>query len=113
MPVPVLSPTPPATLAGSGVYTSNPIDCNDIGAIAASALLSGSGSVGTLTAQRYLDGAATIPIGAELTANMTGGTVAVVDVSDGLPFGSVIITVTNSTGGTLNLSKVYVRTIAP
>jgi hypothetical protein len=113
MPVPTIPNTPPATVAASATYNSGAINTNDAAGIAASAQLSGSGAVGTLTLQRYLDNAATVPIGAAVTAAMTGGIAATVEVNDGTPFGSAILTVLNSSAGVLNLTSVFIRTIAP
>lgn len=55
-----------------------------------------STQAGTLTVQRYLDAAGTLPLGAVITASLTANTAASVSWADGLPAQSIKITVSNS-----------------
>jgi hypothetical protein len=55
-----------------------------------------SSQAGTISIQRYLDFAGTIPQGAPLTAALTAATAAVVNATDGVPFQAMQVTVTNS-----------------
>jgi hypothetical protein len=60
-----------------------------------------SSQAGTLSVQRYLDIAGTIPQGAAVTAALTAATAAVVNAgSDLAPCASVQVTVSNSSGST-------------
>jgi hypothetical protein len=60
-----------------------------------------SSQAGTLSVQRYLDIAATVPQGAAVTASLTAATPAVVNAgSDLAPCASIIVTVSNSSGST-------------
>lgn len=66
-----------------------------------------SSQAGTLSVQRYLDVAGTIPQGAAVTAALTAATAAVVNAgSDLAPCASVQVTVSNSSGSTATLSNV-------
>ena len=59
-----------------------------------------STQAGQISIQRYLDQAGTILVGAAITQALTANTAASATWSDGLPCGSVQITVTNSSGST-------------
>ena len=59
---------------------------------------------GTITVQRYLDAAGTIPQGPPITAALTANTPGVANVTDGSPFQSFTVEVT----GTGTLSNVGV-----
>lgn len=66
-----------------------------------------SSQAGTLSVQRYLDVAGTIPQGAAVTAALTAATAAVVNAgSDLAPCASVQVTVSNSGGSPATLSNV-------
>ncbi len=66
-----------------------------------------SSQAGQLTIQRFLDLAGTVPQGAPVTAALTANTAAYATVgTDGLPFASVQVTVSNSGGSAATLSNV-------
>jgi len=66
-----------------------------------------SSQAGQLSIQRFLDLAGTVPQGAPVTAALTAGTAAYATVgTDGLPFASVQVTVSNSGGSAATLSSV-------
>ena len=67
-----------------------------------------SAEAGAVDVQRYLDLAGTIPQGAALTGTLVAGTGVVVNATDGLPFGSFRITVTNTTETAAALTGVIV-----
>lgn len=81
------------SIAASGSVASGVIQTNGYKAFA---FATTSSQAGTVSIQRYLDAAATIPQGAPLTATLTAATAAVVNATDGVPFQSAIVTVTNS-----------------
>ncbi len=94
-----------ASIPANGNIKSNVIPSNgwQKGAIGIS-----STEAGNLSAQRYVDQAGTIPIGAVITAAITANTPLAISWSDGLPYGSFQVTVTNTTGVVANLSDVVV-----
>jgi hypothetical protein len=57
-----------------------------------------TGQNGTMSVQRYLDAGGTVPQGASASVALTANTAANLDVLDGKPFASFILTVTNSSG---------------
>lgn len=57
-----------------------------------------STKTGAINVQRYLDDAGTVPQGAALTAALTANTAAVVNITDGLPFASFTVQITNTDG---------------
>ncbi|MBJ9663191.1 hypothetical protein [Burkholderia gladioli] len=66
-----------------------------------------STQAGQISVQRFLDLAGTVPQGAAVTAALTANTAASATVgTDGLPFASVQVTVTNSSGSAATLSAV-------
>ncbi|WP_186033496.1 hypothetical protein [Burkholderia gladioli] len=66
-----------------------------------------STQAGLISVQRFLDLAGTVPQGAAVTAALTANTAASATVgTDGLPFASVQVTVTNSSGSAATLSAV-------
>lgn len=65
-----------------------------------------SSQAGTLSVQRYLDQAGTIPQGAALTASLTAATPAVVNITDGAPFGSFVVSVSNTGTAAATLTNV-------
>ena len=81
------------SIAASGSNLSGIISTNGYKAFAFGVT---SSQAGTVSIQRYLDAAATIPQGAPLTTSLTAATPAVVNATDGVPFQSAIVTVTNS-----------------
>lgn len=58
-----------------------------------------SSATGSISVQRYLDAAGTIPQGPALTQALTAATAGVLNVSDGAPFQSFTVTIA---GGTLS-----------
>lgn len=91
------------SVAASGSSTSSLIQSNGYGAFAVGVT---SSQAGTLTVQRYLDAAGTVPQGAALTASLTAGTAAVVNATDGVPFVSFSVSVSNSGTSAATLSNV-------
>lgn len=66
-----------------------------------------STQAGQISIQRFLDLAGTVPQGAAVTVALTANTAAYATVgTDGLPFASVQVTVTNSGGSAATLSNV-------
>lgn len=66
-----------------------------------------STQAGQLSIQRFLDLAGAVPQGAPVTAALTANTAAYATVgTDGLPFASVQVTVSNSGGSAATLSNV-------
>ncbi|MCG5072275.1 hypothetical protein [Paraburkholderia tagetis] len=66
-----------------------------------------STQAGQISIQRFLDLAGTVPQGAAVTAALTAGTAAYATVgTDGLPFASVQVTVSNSGASAATLSNV-------
>jgi hypothetical protein len=59
-----------------------------------------STQAGTISIQRYADVAGTIKQGSALTGSLTSNTAAIVSTSDTLPFQSLQINITNSSGST-------------
>lgn len=59
-----------------------------------------STQAGTISIQRYADAAGTIKQGSALTGSLTANTAAIVSTSDTLPFQSLQINITNSSGST-------------
>ncbi len=90
--------TPPAmglatSVPASGSVSSNVIPTNGNKSFAFGVT---SSQAGTVSIQRYIDFAGTIPQGPALTASLTAATAAVVNATDGVPFQAVKVTVTNS-----------------
>lgn len=100
---PVPPNAPPATLAAAGVWSSGVISAAGFNKLAAAATLT---QTGTLTIQRYIDAAGTVPLGAAITQAMTASTPATAWVNDGQPAASWQVTVTNTSGSTGTLSGV-------
>jgi hypothetical protein len=92
-----------ATVPGSGHITSNLIFTDGIQTAAVGVT---STQAGTLTVQRYIDDTGTIKQGAALTASITANTPAIVNITDGNPFSSFTVDVSNSSGTPATLSNV-------
>lgn len=60
---------------------------------------------GTISIQRYLDQAGTIPQGAALTGSMTAATDTVVNCVDGKPFQSLKVSIENTGGDVSTLTN--------
>jgi hypothetical protein len=58
-----------------------------------------SSATGSISVQRYLDQAGTIPQGPALTQSLTAGAAGVLNINDGAPFQSFTVTIA---GGTLS-----------
>lgn len=67
-----------------------------------------SSQSGTLSVQRCIDPAGTVAQGAPLTAALGAGAPAVVNISDGRPFASMVVSVTNTGGSSATLSSVAI-----
>lgn len=91
------------SVAASGSSQSALVLSNGYGEFAFAVTSSQAGSV---SIQRYLDTAGTIPQGAALTASLTASTAAVVNATDGVPFASFQVTVNNSGTAAATLSNV-------
>ncbi len=63
-----------------------------------------SSQAGSISVQRYVDQAGTMPIGAAITVALTANTPAAVYWADAIPFGSLQITVANTGGSPANLT---------
>ena len=64
-----------------------------------------SSQTSTVSIQRYLDQAATIPVGAAITGSLTANVATYVDSVDSVPYQSFIITVANSTSSAATISN--------
>lgn len=95
--------TPPGTLAASATYQTGVLPANGYKSISFGAKLSQAGSI---SLQRYLDSAGTIPIGAAVTATLSANTPNWVNINDGAAFTYFQVTVTNTSGSTATLSNV-------
>ena len=91
-----------ASVPASGSVTSNLIfsDGMQIGAVAVT-----STQAGNITVQRYLDDAGTIKQGATLTQAITANTAGVLNITDGNPFASLTVNISNSGGSPATLSN--------
>lgn len=95
----------PATIAAGATWLSGPISAASYNSIAAGATLS---QAGTLSIQRDMDAAATLPIGAALSQTMTANVFATVALNDGLPFVSWQVSIHNTSVSVANLTNVTV-----
>jgi hypothetical protein len=95
----------PSTVAASGHATSNPIysDGMQVGAIGVT-----STQTGAITVQRYLDDAGTVKQGAALTASLTANTAQVLNITDGNPFASFTVDISNTGGSTATLTNLAI-----
>lgn len=97
-------PTPvPTTIAGGGNWASGIIPGAGYNKLATTAQLS---QAGTLTIQRYVNAAGTIPIGAAIVQALSANTLGYAAVNDGLPFASWQVTIANTSGSVGNLTNV-------
>lgn len=83
------------TIAHSDHVTSSPIPSNGWQKIAVGVT---SSKGGALSVQRYLDAAASVPIGAAISATLTAATAGSVSATDGVPFAAFTVTITNTDG---------------
>ena len=89
------------SVPASGNIVSNPIftDGYKVAGIGVT-----STQAGQIQVQRYLDDAQTIKQGAALTASLTANVAQTLNITDGLPFASMTVTITNSSGSIATLS---------
>jgi hypothetical protein len=94
-----------ATVAASGNTTSNLIfsDGLQIGAVGVT-----SSQAGAINVQRYLDDAGTVKQGAALTAALSAGVPQVLNITDGNPFASFTVQITNTGVVTANLTNLAI-----
>lgn len=92
----------PATIAGSGSWTSGVIVNYGFAALQASVE---STQAGQLTIQRYADLAGLIPIGTVATQAISASTQAWTAINDGTPFLSYSVTITNTSESTATITK--------
>jgi hypothetical protein len=91
----------PSTVAANSTGSSSAI--NTLGMTRGAVGLQ-STQAGTLTVQRYVDAGGLIPLSTPATAPLVANTPVSVGWSDGLPCGSIIISVANSAGSPATLS---------
>jgi hypothetical protein len=101
-PVPAATHNLPATVAASGSAQTSLIVTEGFTLISAGLTASQNGS---MSIQRYLDVGGTVPQGAAVSVVLAANTAANLDVLDGKPFASFILTVTNSSGSVSNLTN--------
>jgi hypothetical protein len=92
---------PPATIAASGAWDSGILTGDGYKALSAGVT---STQAGAITITRYIDQAGTVQQGAAASTTLVASTAAVVNVTDGLPFASFRIRVTNTGGSTATIS---------
>lgn len=92
----------PATIAAGGNSTSSLIFSNgmQVGAVGVT-----STQPGNITVQRYLDDAGTIKQGAALTQAFTANNPAVLNITDGNPFATFTVNISNTGGSPATLSN--------
>jgi hypothetical protein len=91
-----------STVAASGSITSNLIPSDGYKVIAVGVT---STQAGQIQVQRYLDDAGTVKQGPALTASLTATTAGVCNVTDGNPFASFAVTITNTGGSSATLTN--------
>ena len=63
---------------------------------------------GSISVQRYVDPAGALPQGTPQSAALAANTAAVLNIADGLPFGSFTVTLNNSAGSAATVTAVQV-----
>ena len=101
-PVPAATHNLPASIAASGSVQTSLIIAEGFSLISAGITASQNG---TLSIQRYLDAGGTVAQGAPVSVALTASTAANLDILNGKPFASFILTVTNTGGSTSNLTN--------
>lgn len=86
-----------ATIPESSNINSNVINCNGYKSFSFGVT---SSQAGALSIQRYIDQAGTIAIGSAITGSISAATPLTVNNHDGVPFGSLQINITNTSGST-------------
>jgi hypothetical protein len=92
----------PASVTAGNHATSNLIlaDGMETGAVGVT-----SSQTGLITVQRYLDDAGTVKQGAALTQALAANTPATLEITDGNPFASFTVDISNTGGSTANLTS--------
>lgn len=93
---------PSPTIIASGNYTSALIYADGFKSIAAGVT---STQTGAMTIQRYIDKAGLVAQGTASTVALTASTPAVLNVTDGLPFQSFVLKITNTGGATATITN--------
>ena len=101
-PVPAAVHNVPLSIAANGTVNSSLIVTEGFTLISAGVTAS---QAGTLSVQRYLDAGGTVVQGAAVQVSLTANTAANLNVTDGLPFASFKLTITNSASSTSNLTN--------
>lgn len=83
----------PGTIAAGATFDTGAIYSDGFKDIAVGVLMNAGG---TITLQRYLDAAMLLPVGAAVTATITGGTATVLTSTDDLPFNYLRVTIKNT-----------------
>lgn len=100
--VPVIQTLPTAaTIAATGNWTSGLLPGDGYKAISVGAT---STQTGAINVQRYIDQAGTVKQGAASTTALAGGSPAVLNITDGLPYASFTISITNTGGSAATIS---------
>ncbi len=100
-----LSFVAPLTIPAGGVVTSDFIPSGGMTGIAVGAT---STQAGMISVQRFLDMAATIPIGAPATASLSAGTANGLTITDGVIFLSFTVSLSNSSSAAASLTGLAV-----
>ena len=92
----------PETIAASGTYQTGIIAIIGYPGIGIACQLT---QVGSISVQRYLDAAGTIPTGSAITATLTANTLGVANITnDGVAWLSYQVTITSSGGATATVT---------
>lgn len=91
----------PASVAAGTPWKSPVLYADGFKLIAVGATLA---QAGTISVQRYLDAAGTVPQGPAVSATLAANTAGVVNVVDGVPFQSFTVTITNTGSGSAALT---------
>jgi hypothetical protein len=94
-----------STIAASGSITSNLLFAEGYKALAVGATSTQNGQI---QVQRYLDDGGLVAQGAPVTSALSANTPGVVNITDGQPFSSYKVTITNTGGSTATLSNVAI-----
>jgi hypothetical protein len=94
-----------ATVAASGNTLSNLIKSDGYKTIAVGVTSSQGGAINV---QRYLDDAGLVKQGAAISATLAANTAQVCNVTDGNPFASYTVTITNTGGSTATLTNLAI-----
>lgn len=92
----------PGTIAATGTYDAGLTLSDGYKALAVGAEISQAGSI---VVQRYIDRAGQVPQGTPSTVPLTANTIAVVNITDDLPFASFDVQIVNSGSVAATLSN--------